>query len=87
MAEKFDEATQKELASFLETQQAIARLNSSVQQLTTTCWDKCITGTPSTRFSRGEENCLSNCVQRFLDTSLFMVSQIEQKRTAAQGGR
>ncbi|KDR85188.1 hypothetical protein GALMADRAFT_131914 [Galerina marginata CBS 339.88] len=87
MADKFDEATQKELASFLETQQAIARLNSSVQQLTTTCWDKCVTGTPSTRFSRGEENCLGNCVGRFLDTSLFMVKQLEAKRMQIQGSR
>ncbi|KAF9569759.1 hypothetical protein CPC08DRAFT_8321 [Agrocybe pediades] len=83
MADKFDDATQKELSSFLETQQAIARLNSSVQQLTTTCWDKCITGTPSTRFSRSEESCLANCVQRFLDTSLFMVKEIENKRLQA----
>ncbi|KAF8912856.1 Tim10/DDP family zinc finger-domain-containing protein [Gymnopilus junonius] len=87
MAEKFDEATQKELASFLETQQAIARLNSSIQQLTTTCWDKCVTSTPSTRFSRSEENCLANCVGRFLDTSLFMVQQLEEKRIQHQGGR
>jgi len=44
------------------------------------CWDKCITGTPSTRFSRSEEGCLQNCVDRFLDTSLFMVKKVEQQR-------
>ncbi|PPQ72715.1 hypothetical protein CVT26_003010 [Gymnopilus dilepis] len=85
MADKFDEATQKELASFLEGQQAVARLNSTVQQLTTMCWDKCITGTPSTRFSRSEENCLHNCVGRFLDTSIFLVKEIEGKRSQYQG--
>ncbi|KAH9946826.1 Tim10/DDP family zinc finger-domain-containing protein [Amylocystis lapponica] len=79
--DRFDEATQKELASFVETQNAQARVNQSIHTLTSMCWDKCITGTPSTRFSRGEESCLANCVDRFLDTSLFMVKKIEEQRT------
>ncbi|KAF8078416.1 Tim10/DDP family zinc finger-domain-containing protein [Lyophyllum atratum] len=82
--DKFDEATQKELASFLEKEQAQAKLHSSIHHFTTLCWDKCVTGTPSTRFSRGEESCLANCVERFLDTSLFMVKRIEQQREQAQ---
>jgi len=83
--DKFDEKTQKELAEFLETQQAQARMSSQVLNFTAQCWDKCVTGTPSTRFSRSEETCLNNCVDRFLDTSLFMVKQIEEKRI--QSGR
>lgn len=47
--------------------------------------DRCVTGTPSTRFSRSEEGCLANCVDRFLDTSLFMVKKIEEQR--AQHGQ
>jgi hypothetical protein len=43
---------------------------------------RCITGTPSTSFSRYEVNCLANCVERFLDTSLFMVKKIEEQRQA-----
>ncbi|KAJ7102196.1 Tim10/DDP family zinc finger-domain-containing protein [Mycena belliarum] len=86
MADKFDEATQRELAGFLEKQQAEARLNSAIHNFTGICWDKCVTGTPSTRFSRSEESCLSNCVERFLDTSLFMVRKIEEQRAAANGG-
>ncbi|KAK7064451.1 zf-Tim10-DDP domain-containing protein [Favolaschia claudopus] len=81
---KFDDATQKELASFLEKQQAEARLHSTIHNFTGICWDKCVTGTPSTRFSRSEESCLSNCVDRFLDTSLFMVKRIEEQRAALE---
>lgn len=39
---------------------------------------------PSTRFSRSEEGCLANCVERFMDTSLFMVNKIEGKREQAR---
>ncbi|KAL0950933.1 hypothetical protein HGRIS_007689 [Hohenbuehelia grisea] len=85
MSDKFDDATQKELQSFLEKEQAQARLHATIFNLTSVCWDKCITGTPSTRFSRGEESCLANCVERFLDTSLFMVQKIEEQRSLSGG--
>lgn len=29
---------------------------------------------------RGEASCLENCVDRFLDSSLYMVKQIEQQK-------
>ncbi|KIK71226.1 hypothetical protein GYMLUDRAFT_211241 [Collybiopsis luxurians FD-317 M1] len=77
---KFDEATQKELATFLEKEQTQAKLQSSIHNFTTMCWDKCITSTPSTRFSRSEESCLYNCVDRFLDSSIFLVKQIQDRR-------
>ncbi|KAJ8596535.1 hypothetical protein M405DRAFT_153262 [Rhizopogon salebrosus TDB-379] len=81
---KFDEATQKELATFLEREQAQARINSTVHNLTSMCWDKCVTGTPGSRFARGEEGCLLNCVDRFLDTSLFIIKTIEGQRSHLQ---
>jgi import inner membrane translocase subunit TIM8 len=83
MSEKFDEATQKELAAFLDREQTQARLHSAIHNFTSMCWDKCITSTPSSSFSRKEQDCLANCVDRFLDTSLFMVKQIEQQRERA----
>ncbi|KAG1826167.1 Tim10/DDP family zinc finger-domain-containing protein [Suillus subaureus] len=78
---KFDEATQKELATFLEREQAQARINSTVHNLTSMCWDKCVTSTPGSRFARGEESCLLNCVDRFMDTSLFIIKTIEGQRS------
>ncbi|KAJ7786032.1 hypothetical protein B0H16DRAFT_1295574 [Mycena metata] len=77
---------QKELAVFLEKQQAEARLHQSIHNFTGIWFVPCVTGTPSTRFSRGEESCLSNCVERFLDTSLFMVRKIEEQRSALENG-
>ncbi|KZV59782.1 hypothetical protein PENSPDRAFT_659923 [Peniophora sp. CONT] len=80
---QLDEASKKEIAQFIEREQAGARLQASIHQYTSMCWDKCITGTPGTRFSRSEEGCIANCVERFLDTSLFMVKQLEQQRSMA----
>ena len=46
---------------------------------------RCVTGTPSTRFSRAEESCLSHCVDRFLDTSLKLVHLLQEQRNASSG--
>ncbi|KAH8100593.1 Tim10/DDP family zinc finger-domain-containing protein [Cristinia sonorae] len=79
-----DAFPQKELATFVENEQAQQRLNSSIHTFTDMCWDKCVTGLPSTQFSRSEASCLSNCVNRFLDTSLFLVKKIEEQREASR---
>ncbi|KAG1755080.1 Tim10/DDP family zinc finger protein, partial [Suillus paluster] len=75
---------QKELATFLEREQAQARINSTVHSLTSMCWDKCVTGTPGSSFARKEESCLLNCVDRFMDTSLFIIKTIEGQRSQMQ---
>lgn len=43
-----------------------------------------MTSTPSTRLSSSEQSCLQNCVDRFLDSSLFMVKKIEEQRNQLQ---
>jgi len=83
--DKFDDATKQELSQFIEQEQAQARVQESIHKMTSMCWDKCVTGTPSTRFSRSEDSCLSNCVDRFLDTSLKLVQLIQDQRNAAGG--
>ncbi|RSH95122.1 Mitochondrial import inner membrane translocase subunit tim8 [Saitozyma podzolica] len=77
---QFDAATRKELEEFLEQEQAKAKLQASVHELTNTCWNKCITGGISSKFSRSEATCLENCVDRFLDSSLYIVRQIESQK-------
>ncbi|KAF5312684.1 hypothetical protein D9619_003044 [Psilocybe cf. subviscida] len=77
--DKFDEATQKELSTFLNQEQARAKMNSSIHELTGVCWTKCVTGTPGRSFSRTESNCLANCVDRFFDASLYMVKEVQDK--------
>ncbi|CAG8552542.1 13462_t:CDS:2 [Rhizophagus irregularis] len=64
---EFDEATQKELGKFLESENARMRLQQSIHTFTDLCWDKCINKI-SNKIDRGEETCLTNCVERFLDT-------------------
>lgn len=85
MSNTLSDADQKELSAFLDTEQSKARMQTTVHAFTERCWDQCMTGSIGARFGRGEEACLSNCVERyvhssirvltsrFLDTSLFIV--------------
>lgn len=39
------------------------------------CWDKCMDKIPSKMDSKTEQ-CFSNCVERFMDTSNFVVNKL-----------
>ncbi|KPV77579.1 uncharacterized protein RHOBADRAFT_64510 [Rhodotorula graminis WP1] len=78
--DQFDEATRRELQNFLAQEQTKAALQTQVHAFTDRCWDLCIKGQPGARFSRGEEACLTNCVDRFLDSSLFIVKSLEERK-------
>ncbi|KAI7871890.1 Tim10/DDP family zinc finger-domain-containing protein [Spinellus fusiger] len=78
----FTPSEQRELAQFLEGENAKARIQQTVHSLTDTCWDKCVFKVNSS-LDRSEEACLSNCVERFLDTSLFIVKRLEDLRNSS----
>ncbi|KAH6901970.1 Tim10/DDP family zinc finger-domain-containing protein [Coprinopsis sp. MPI-PUGE-AT-0042] len=79
-AQSFDAATQKELTEFVSNELAKRKYQESVQKFTGMCWDKCITSVTSSQLGRNEESCLANCVDRFLDASMYIVSQVQEKR-------
>jgi len=60
----------KEMQEFLVREQQKMQFQSQVNRLTETCWDKCVHDKPGSRLDGRTETCLSNCVERFLDTSL-----------------
>ncbi|CAA2939144.1 mitochondrial import inner membrane translocase subunit TIM8 [Olea europaea subsp. europaea] len=52
-------------------------VNEMIAKLTTVCWDKCITGTPGSKFSSSESSCLTNCAQRYMDMSLIIMKRFQ----------
>ncbi|KAI9019180.1 Tim10/DDP family zinc finger-domain-containing protein [Phycomyces blakesleeanus] len=73
------ESDQRELAQFIQVEKARAEIQETVHTLADTCWDKCIFKV-NNKMDRSEETCLANCVERFLDTSLFIVNRLESMR-------
>ncbi|KAK9684323.1 hypothetical protein RND81_10G202300 [Saponaria officinalis] len=64
-----------DLQKFLEVEKQKAMFQEMISKLTSQCWDKCITGTPGSKFSSSEATCLSNCAQRYLDVTQLIVKK------------
>ncbi|PIA41945.1 hypothetical protein AQUCO_02100054v1 [Aquilegia coerulea] len=69
----------QELQRLLEEEMKNAKLHEVVAKLTSVCWDKCITGTPGSKFSSSESSCISNCAQRYLDMSGIIIQKTMQR--------
>lgn len=68
-----------ELTRMLQIEGQKAKFQSLVHNLTAQCWDMCIPDKPGNKLDSKTENCLVNCVERFLDTSTFVVRRLESQ--------
>ena len=71
-----------QLASFIEQENQKQRFQSVVHSLTEQCWELC-SPSVSTRLDGKSETCLANCVERFIDSSNFIINKLGQEGAAA----
>lgn len=50
--------------------------------LTDQCWEVCM-DKPGNRLDTKTENCLVNCVERFIDTTNFVVNRLEKTQISS----
>ena len=67
-----------ELQQFMAVEQQKAQFQQQVHSLTERCWDKCVEKTGAKLESK-QQSCLSNCVERFLDSSNFIINRLSQR--------
>ncbi|XP_066895038.1 mitochondrial import inner membrane translocase subunit Tim8 B isoform X1 [Kogia breviceps] len=61
----------------LENGRAVEHYWIKVHHFMELCWDKCVEK-PGNRLDSRTENCLSSCVDRFIDTTLAITSRFAQ---------
>lgn len=71
-----------QLASFIEQENQKQRFQAVVHTLTEQCWDLCTPGI-SSRLDGKSETCLANCVERFIDSSNYIINKLGQEGAAA----
>merc|ERR1719341_393728 len=64
---------EENLAAAQQQMQVMQQLHKTTEM----CWDLCV-GTPSSSLSSREETCLTNCVGRFIDTTLLITNRFSQ---------
>ncbi|CAF2528628.1 unnamed protein product [Rotaria sp. Silwood2] len=70
------------LASFIEQENQKQRFQSVVHSLTEQCWELCGPSI-SSRLDGKTETCLANCVERFIDSSNYIINKLGQEGAAA----
>ena len=64
---------------FIQQESQKARAQKIILELTEKCWDACFDGKPGNEMDSRTENCLNNCVDRFIDTNLSMAKTLKKK--------
>lgn len=54
------------------------RFQSQIHAFTDMCWEKCV-DKPGNKLDGKTETCLVNCVERFLDTNIFIAKRFAEK--------
>ncbi|EDV24410.1 uncharacterized protein TRIADDRAFT_24994 [Trichoplax adhaerens] len=72
------EGLDPEIRRALEVEQAKARFQSQIHSFTDLCWDACI-DKPSAKLDSKTENCLMNCVERYIDSNLMLANRFADK--------
>jgi len=63
----------------LQEERTKALTNELVAKLTHVCWDKCVTGSIGSSFSRSEASCLSNCAKRFAEVKMMTMQRFTER--------
>lgn len=71
------EADEAELQRLVAAEQQKAQFTAQVHHFMELCWDKCVEK-PGNRLDSRTENCLSSCVDRFIDTTLAITGRFAQ---------
>ncbi|KAJ1619387.1 Tim10/DDP family zinc finger protein [Pavlovales sp. CCMP2436] len=74
-----DERDARDLQQFLEMENQKAVIQAAIGKLSEVCFEKCVVK-PGNKLDATEASCISNCAGRYLDTSMFMMNRMVQKK-------
>ncbi|CAI7623646.1 unnamed protein product [Penicillium palitans] len=78
---KLSDSDKKELNQVLTNEAQKSNIQQTVHHLNEVCWEKCITSKiTSGTLDKSEETCAQNCVDRWMDTSLSILSKLDNMR-------
>ncbi|EDW81991.1 uncharacterized protein Dwil_GK25366 [Drosophila willistoni] len=76
---------EKELQEFVMLEKQKAQMNAQIHEFNEICWEKCV-GKTGNKLDHSTETCLCNCVDRFIDTSVFIARRFSQLLQSQENG-
>lgn len=68
-----------QLQRFIMAETQKQKFQQLVHGLTDQCWETCV-DKPGQKLDHKTEGCLSNCVERFIDTTNYMVNRLDSSK-------
>lgn len=69
-----------EMQRFIAEETQKAKFQSNTFTFTDICWDKCIDSKIPSKMDSRTEQCMTNCVERFLDTTHIVISRLQNNK-------
>ena len=74
------------LQQFMQVETEKQKIQGVIHELNEKCWDKCMDGVkPSSRLDGRSQDCIRNCVERFLDSNIMVTRRIGEKASQMSG--
>nr|ACO10973.1 Mitochondrial import inner membrane translocase subunit Tim8 [Caligus rogercresseyi] len=80
----FGSESTMDIQTFVQTEQQRQQILEQVHKLNDVCWKTCVSSVSSSLGSR-TETCLTNCTERFVDTTLLITQRFAQLASKMQG--
>ncbi|XP_077389050.1 mitochondrial import inner membrane translocase subunit Tim8 A [Festucalex cinctus] len=77
-------STDPQLQEFIEIESQKQKFQQTVHQMMELCWEKCM-DKPGPKLDSRTDACFANCVERFIDTSQFILNRLEQTQQRSRG--
>lgn len=80
--QSLDEGSRKEILQFIESENSKSKVQMSIHNFTDMCFKKCNQdqAITSNALSKADEQCLANCLNRFLDTNIKVVQALQGQK-------
>ncbi|XP_055843772.1 mitochondrial import inner membrane translocase subunit Tim8 [Episyrphus balteatus] len=78
-------AGNQELKEMIMAENQKAQATAHVHEFNEICWDKCVSK-PGSKLDSSTETCLTNCVERFIDTSIFVAKRFADRLQKTANG-
>lgn len=80
--QSLDDDSRKEILQFIESENSKSKVQMSIHNFTDMCFKKCNENKPivANTLDSTEEKCLSNCLNRFLDTNIRVVQALQNQK-------
>ncbi|CAL9729189.1 mitochondrial import inner membrane translocase subunit Tim8p [Monosporozyma unispora] len=74
---KLDDKSKKDMLDFIEGENSKQKIQMAVHKFTKTCFQKCVNNVEANDLTSNEEQCLANCVNRFLDVNIRVINGLQ----------